>query len=175
MRDVMIDIETFGNGKRATLVQIGAVYFNRETGELGKEFEANIDARDSILCGSEIDADTVYWWLSQSKEAIEAITRGPLMPLRQTMLDLYQYTQGAKSIWSHATFDFVIIQETFKMLNLKPLNYRIARDIRTLVDLASLKREDIIGGREGTHHNALDDAKFQVKYCVAALNKLKNK
>ncbi len=28
--------------------------------------------------------------------------------------------------------------------------------------------------REGTHHDALEDCKFHVKYCVAALRKIKH-
>ena len=171
MTDVMIDIETLGNGKNAIPVQIGAVYFDRVTGDIGREFKANIDARDAAKEGCEFDADTVYWWLSQSREAIDSITTGDLRKIRPVFLGLYNFLDDAKAIWSHATFDFVIIQETYKLLDFGPLKYRKARDIRTLTDLAGVNPKDF--KREGLHHDALDDAKFQVKYCVEAFKKLR--
>jgi len=75
MKDVMIDFETFGNGKHACLCQIGAVYFDSTTGELGAEYKANIDAANHSKLGGDLDADTVYWWLAQSIEARQLTDR----------------------------------------------------------------------------------------------------
>jgi len=173
MKDVMIDLETFGNGKNACVVQVGAVYFNRVTGETGDVFKRNIDARSAVASGAEMDADTVYWWMSQEKAAIDSIMQGPLDPLGETFAALNIFLSKADAIWSHATFDFVIVMETFKRLGMKPkFSYRAARDIRTLIDLAQVDPRNPRYIREGTHHDALDDAKFQVKYCVHALTKL---
>lgn len=174
MNDIMIDFETLGNGKNACVVQVGACYFDRTTGEIGRTLGFNIDAHSAMRSGAEMDASTVYWWLSQSKEAQESITRGPLLHIDDAMNTLNDFLEGAKGIWSHATFDFVILTETLKRLNIKPkFGYRAARDLRTLVDLAKITMSKF--PREGVHHNGLDDAKFQVKYTVAALNKLAGK
>ena len=35
MHEVMLDLETFGTGVHSVIVQIGAVYFDRHTGETG--------------------------------------------------------------------------------------------------------------------------------------------
>lgn len=173
MKDVMIDFETLGNGKNACVIQVGAVYFDRATGELGPQFKVNIDARSAVQSGAEFDAHTIYWWLSQSKEAIESFTQGDLMPIESAMEGLNYFLADAKAIWSHATFDFVILMETLKRLSIKPtFRYSAARDIRTLVDLANVSTKDAKFVREGTHHDALDDCKFQIKYCVDALQKL---
>lgn len=173
MKDVMVDLETFGSGKNACIVQIGAVYFDRVTGELGDEFKINVDARSAVKSGAEIDADTIYWWLSQDKAAIASILE-PGVSIEVAMGKLNAFLHGAKAIWSHATFDFVIISETLKRLGMKPkFRYSAARDIRTLIELSSVDAYSF--AREGTHHDGLDDAKFQVKYCVAALNKLGGK
>lgn len=171
MNDLMVDLETFGNGKNACIVQIGACYFNRTTGEIGETFKFNIDARGS---NGDLDPDTVYWWLSQSKEAIASITADPKEPLERVMNEFNDFAQGAKKIWSHATFDFVILQETFRRLKIKPkFRYTVARDIRTLTDLANVTFSKVT--REGLHHDALDDCKFQVKYCVECFNKIKGR
>ena len=172
MKDIMIDLETFGNGKNAAVCQIGACYFNRYTGEIGPTFKVNVCARSAVKSGADLDADTVYWWLSQSREAINSVTAEPLVDISTAFSDLNTFMADAKAIWSHATFDFVIIQETYKRLGIKPtFRYSAARDIRTLVDLAkvTIRKHD----RQGVHHDGLDDAIYQVKYCVEAFNKLK--
>jgi hypothetical protein len=173
LQDVMIDIETLGNGKHACIVQIGACYFNRSTGEIGRKFKVNVDPESAVRAGCEIDAQTVMWWLKQSDAARASILADPKLDITEAFKQLNTFLMGAKYVWSHATFDFVIITNTFRMLGLKPFyRYQSARDIRTLMDLADLKPSEQ-SNREGTHHDGLDDAIYQVQYCVKALNKLK--
>lgn len=175
MKDVMLDIETFGNGKHAALCQIGACYFNRVTGEIGDTFKVNIDARSAEKTGAQLDADTVYWWLSQSREAIDSVTAQPQLPIVDAMNQLNDFLAPAVAIWSHATFDFSIITETFRRLGIKTkFHYRTCRDIRTLIDLANINTKDPTLTRVGIHHDALADCFFQVGYCVMAFNKLKS-
>jgi exodeoxyribonuclease VIII len=172
MKDVMVDIETLGTGKNACVIQVGACYFDRLTGEIGETFKVNIDARSAVASGAEIDADTVYWWLSQSKEAITSVTADPKLDIIPAFTVLNNFLAGAKYIWSHATFDFVIITETLKRLKIKQsFRYTAARDIRTLTDLCGLKVS--LAKREGVHHDGLDDARYQVAYCVEAFKALK--
>ena len=38
MNDLMIDIETMGNTHNAAMIQLAAVFFDRDTGELGDKF-----------------------------------------------------------------------------------------------------------------------------------------
>lgn len=174
MNDVMLDLETLGNGKDKCICQIGACYFDRETGVIGQTLKINVDAGSHERHGGKLDASTVYWWLSQSKEAQSSILAEPRVDIVEAFNQLNRFLEGAKTIWSHATFDFVTIQETYKQLNIKPsFHYRTARDLRTVVDLGKISIDK--QQREGLHHDALDDCKFQVKYCVAALNKIKKR
>lgn len=167
MKDVMLDFETFGNGPDAVVCQIGACYFDRTTGEIGETFKVNVNARTSK---GELDADTVYWWLSQSDEARKSLTGGMTLEIL-AFANLNRFLEKSKAIWSHATFDFVLLTETLKRLGIEPaFGYRAARDIRTLIDLADVDTRDF--QREGVAHDALEDCKFQVKYCVAAMKKL---
>jgi hypothetical protein len=176
MTDVMLDFEAFGNGKNACIVQVAAVYFDRHTGEIGKEFKANIDAQSAIASGAEMDASAVYWWLSQEKAAIDSILQQPRREIFDVMDELNWFLNGATAIWSHATYDFVILTETLKRLEIRPaFSYRATRDIRTLLDLAGIQLKDQTLNREGVHHDSLDDCKFQVQYCVPALRKLGGK
>ncbi len=172
-KDVMLDLETLGNGKNKAICQIGACYFDRESGEIGETFKVNVDAATHVEYGAELDSKTVYWWLSQSREAQDSILAEPRLHILNAFQQLNGFLSGAKAIWSHATFDFVAIQETFKQLKLTTsFHYRTARDLRTVVDLGKVTVNKQI--REGTHHDALEDCKFQVKYCVAAFRKIKH-
>lgn len=172
MRKIMLDLETLGNETNKVICQIGACEFDLETGEIGKTFKVNVDAESHAREGGKLDARTVYWWLSQDKAAINSIIADPKLPIREAFAQLNEFLKDAKQIWSHSTFDFVTIQDTYKLLNIDPLfKYRSARDIRTLMSLANItinKTE-----REGTHHDALDDCIHQVKYCVQAYRKLR--
>lgn len=170
----MLDLETIGNGADAAIVQVGAVYFNRHTGALGNQFKINIELKTALDSGAKVDADTIYWWLNQSSEARFSITNGPRENIFSAMVLLVNFLVKADYIWSHATFDFTILSQTLRRLEINPtFKFRSTRDIRTLLDLA----DGVSAGaynknikREGVHHDALDDCKHQVKYCVKAFN-----
>lgn len=167
MNTVMLDFETLGNGKYAAIAQIGACYFDRITGEIGKTFRTNVDAGSSTDCGGEIDAPTVYWWMEQSDEARKSLLEEPRVSLQNALSELNNFLESGTTIWSHATFDFVILTESLKRLKIDPkFSYRAARDIRTLMDLAKLDSKKF--DRDGVHHDALADCLHQVKYCVEA-------
>lgn len=171
MKDVMIDLETLGNGENKCVIQIGACYFDRNSGEIGETFKCNVDAKSAVQEGFELDAQTVYWWLAQSDAARASILADPKLPIREAFANLNIFLTNAKTIWSHATFDFVTIMETYRKLDIKPLfSYRTARDIRTLMDLLNVSVDKI--NREGVHHDGLADAIHQVKYCMEAFKKL---
>ena len=168
MKDLMIDIEALGNGKNAVIVQIGACYFDRKSGEIGNTFLETIDVEDACKYG-DVDGSTLKWWFSQSNEAIKKVMSGDKKLL--TVFDLfYSFSKNAECVWSHATYDFVILTNAYKMCGLKPpFGYRTARDIRTLTDLAGIKPPKKKENFKGIEHCALDDAIYQVGYCVEAL------
>lgn len=172
MRDVMLDLETMGSTFNAPIVQIGAVYFDRYTGELGEEFNHNISLEQEMNRGFTPDGSTILWWLAQSKEAQKSVLKRNEWYIDEVYNELNNFLKKSKSIWSHATFDYVILMNHMNKLQIKPkFHYRNAKDIRTLVDLAGIdySKED----RVGIHHNALDDCKFQINYCVKCFNLIK--
>jgi len=175
MKDLMVDLETMGNKANAPITQIGAVYFDIKTGDTRDPYIVNIDLADSMKHGAVPSGDTIMWWLSQSDEARKGLTDGDIQYMKEetALRDFNRFAKGAKTIWSHATFDFVILMTSMERRNIKPtFHYRVARDIRTLTSLLDKEQREE-GLRVGTHHNALDDAMHQIKYCCVAYKKLK--
>ena len=172
MKDVMLDFEALGKGPGKCVCQVGAIYFDNITGELGNQFNANIDPESHEFYGGKLDANTVLWWLKQSEQARNAVFSDP-KNIVTVFEGLNQFLAPAKRIWSHATFDFVTLLETMKQLSIKPaFSSKSSMDLRTLVYLGG-RGTTVDAAREGIHHDALDDCKHQVKYCVRALNVIK--
>lgn len=172
MKDVMIDLETLGTRYNAMVVQIGACYFDWETGEVDRGFSATIDP-GSYGDKFTVDYGTIKWWMEQSDRARALLFESP-MSLVEAMFGLTAFLGENKDVllWSHATFDMPILQNAYETVGMKnPVSFRNMRDLRTLVDLADYTDEL---ERDGTHHHALDDAKFQARYALEALKKLKN-
>ena len=171
---IMLDLETMGNGSNAAIVAIGAVQFDPTTGELGADFEEVISLNSSSDYG-ELDASTVQWWLQQSEDArIIFLLDTPKSSLVDALLELNQWLSQFGEprdicIWGNGSgFDNVILTNAYKACRIKPsFSHWNDRDCRTIVDMG----KTILGidpkttlVREGTHHSALDDAKFQAKY-----------
>jgi hypothetical protein len=78
MKDIMIDIETLGTGTRGLITQIGACYFDRNTGEIGDKFCENIQIQDALDNGFEVRGDTIKFWLEQDKEVIQKMIKNAL-------------------------------------------------------------------------------------------------
>lgn len=170
MQDVMLDLETLDTKSTAAVVQIGACYFDRETGNIGHTFKVNVrpDFEDTT-----VSYDTIAWWLTQSDAARQSITDSPVDPL-MAINSLSEFLQKgkAKYIWSHATFDVPILLHLYETWAKKfPIHYTKMRDIRTVMDLADVSLDDM-PQREGTHHDALDDCCYQVGYVTQALRSL---
>ena len=169
--DIMLDLETFGHTPDSVIVQIGACYFNRNTGFIGDQILMNVDAVDGIDHGMKITAETMYWWLQQRLDARNSIISGDKFSLQRALMEFDEFVKEGANIWSHSTFDMVILMENYRNLGIKPkFDYRNSCDIRTLVNLANIdvdSYDDV-----GIKHNALSDCLFQVKYVVDGLRKL---
>ena len=69
MIEIMLDLETMGTGSDASIIAIGSVELNRETGHLGREFYEVVDLASAMAAGGTVDASTILWGMQQSDEA----------------------------------------------------------------------------------------------------------
>ncbi|ENB5131134.1 3'-5' exoribonuclease, partial [Escherichia coli] len=84
---MMIDLETMGKNPDATIISIGAIFFDPQTGDMGPEFSKTIDLETA---GGVIDRDTIKWWLKQSREAQSAIMTDEIQ-LDDALLQLREF------------------------------------------------------------------------------------
>lgn len=181
-RHLMVDLETMGNKSNAPIVSIGAVFFNPNTGNTGAEFYTAVSLESSMLLGGVPDAGTIIWWLKQSPEARSAIAMADTMPLIDALelfSDFISENSDAGSdvqVWGNgSSFDNVILRSSYVRANIEcPWHFSNDRDVRTITEMGKAiginPRYDI--PFEGDLHNALSDARHQVKYVSAIWQKL---
>lgn len=180
---LMVDMETMGNSPDAPIVSIGAVFFDPSTGNTGAEFYRVVNLESSMSFGMKPDASTIQWWLKQSSEARSAILVDEAMGLRESLELLANFIAENAANGSHTvqlwgngcSFDNVILRRAYALTETPfAVPFRNDRDVRTMVELGKSvginPRYDI--PFEGDMHNALSDARHQVKYVSAIWQRL---
>ena len=180
---LMVDMETMGNSPDAPIVSIGAVFFDPSTGNTGAEFYRVVSLESSMSFGMKPDASTIQWWLKQSSEARSAILVDEAMGLRESLELLADFIAENAANGSHTvqlwgngcSFDNVILRRAYALTETPfAVPFRNDRDVRTMVELGKSvginPRYDI--PFEGDMHNALSDARHQVKYVSAIWQRL---
>lgn len=183
-KEIMLDIECMGKSSKAPITSLGAVVFNPSTGELGNEFEVVVNLNSSAYYG-EMDAPTVVWWLQQSDEARAIYAKDtPKSTLKDALTQFNEWlsAQGDPNdlyLWGNGKeFDNAIVLNAFNACRIKPnFNNFNDTDVRTIVkmgrDILNIDPKTTLE-REGTHHSALDDAKFQARYVSEIWQVFKN-
>jgi hypothetical protein len=172
-KDVMLDLETLDTRPGAVILSLGAVFFNPIDNMLGEECHWIISRADSEALGLTVSADTLAWWEKQSAEAkktlrVASSTDGE--PLAQVLHEFNEFLGKAKGgtskvkIWGNGSdFDNVLLIAAYEAAKVKPAwKYYNHRCFRTLKGLAPAVKID----RQGTYHNALDDAKTQAEHAI---------
>lgn len=168
--DLMVDLETFGTTNNSVIIQIGACYFNRHTGEIGNKFLMNIDAQSCLNLGMEVEGSTLYWWLQQSEEARKSLLENKV-DIKTALLKFKRFAQYAKNLWSDENFDFPILKNAYDKAGIVfPVHYTGMRDLRTIVDVGKIDKKSY--ERVGIYHNALHDSIHQVQYVVDAFKRI---
>lgn len=166
-KHAMIDIETLGNQSRSAISQISVVEFDLETGETGREFDINVDIKDCVHQGLEMNVDTVMWWMKQSKEArakFEETDRRSLDGALE-LLSNYITNSGIQNVWGNsARFDLGILSDAYNAVGREiPWDFWNELDVRTLVFFKPEVKDNC--AFKGIPHNAIDDCKHQIRYC----------
>lgn len=175
MLDVMVDCETLGTVPGCVPLSIGAVGFDED--ELSMhEFYVVIHrptCEDAFL---SISKSTLEWWERQSPEAREVLEQSldeqRSLPLKAALGRLNTFLGrfgGARDVrlWGNGSdFDNALLACAYDAAGVQ-LGWKFwnNRCYRTLKNLAP----EVTAQREGTYHNALDDAKTQARHLQQVL------
>lgn len=67
MKNIMVDLETFGTKPYSAIISIGAVYFDPTKAVedcIKQEFHVTIDPHFATKAGFRVDMETVMWWMA---------------------------------------------------------------------------------------------------------------
>jgi len=171
MLDVMLDLETMGNGPNAAIIAIGAVEFDIHEKRIGERFYVVVDLQSSVSGGGVIDPSTVLWWMKQSEEAKAEFERSgehlatALIRFAQWLSD--RGPADTLKMWGNgAAFDNTILASAYRNMHLeRPWTFWNDRCYRTIKAL----NPQVPFQHAGTHHNAVDDAESQARHLIAIL------
>ena len=164
MTHIMIDLETMGQTPTAAITSIGAVLFDPHGDWIGDAFHIHVSLESCIKQWRlTMDADTVLWWLGQSETARKTLVDGQVRAatLSESLSALTRFLPTGVTPWCNgASFDFAILANAYHVTNRPvPWEFWKERDLRTLKGL----NPDMKIVRDGVHHNALDDARYQAR------------
>jgi hypothetical protein len=190
--DIMLDLETVGLCDNPVITQLSAVAFSFEDGNILGTFNEHIGIRNSVKKGFKIDSSTIEWWLSQSDDIYNEVFMKALLSETKIEDILVAFTEWLRKLklefgldhktnintWGNGiAADNKWIQQAYKLCNMEvPWKYYEDRDVRTLVDIGKriFNHDHKKLVFEGKVHNALDDCKHQIKYCLEVYNLIKN-
>lgn len=185
----MIDIETLGTRPKTAIVSVGVCTFNKN--KIIKGFHCELDLQQQLWSGRTVTADTLAWFMGQPDGVREVFKQKDAEgnPKRKIKADEFFImfdkfieasradvgeTNQAIRVWGNgAHFDITILEDYYDQFHHKkdkgiPWKFWGVWCFRTFNHLTNCKE---MVKREGTHHNALDDAIYQAKCVMAVLQR----
>lgn len=177
--DIMLDIETLGTEEGSTIFQVAAISFDITTGKIKDTINiiGDIEKYNSLT----VDGSTLKWWLNTNKELLTDLLNSGTYDEYELFETLYKWitkqseTGDMKDVylWGNGIlFDNAKIQSALNSCSglHYPIFYRNDRDLRTLLELASLKTglteselKSSVEDESETLHDAFDDTKYQIR------------
>lgn len=174
--DVMVDIETTGTApNRSNIIQIAAVKFNYDTGEVCHEF---FDRCLHLVPWRSWDEGARIWWNQQKRSILEGITARSENPVGVMNLFIDWVGFNGARLWAKPShFEYPFIESYCTDFNLpNPFDYRSAIDMRSFIrgGLGSFEISSEIENIpfQGDAHNALHDTLHQLRVLFAARERI---
>lgn len=166
---LMIDLETLSTKPNAIVLSIGLVYFTEEG--IQEKFYINLDMKQQLEGGRDLDRDTFYWWLSQSSEAGKVLgaaiyeVRVGLHSMLHWIINTCQIELNTVNVWGNgAGFDNVILLSLIEQYlgeSRKVWKFWNDRCFRTYMATNDIERV-----KPEVAHNAIHDAEAQAQTLI---------
>ena len=175
MNDIMVDLETLDTKPSAIILSIGACRINWVEETVDMPFHQVISIDSCKAAGLTESPSTVAWWNQQSSEARSVFT-DPNVPLLDALAQFSAYMKEFDHknvrLWGNGSdFDNTILANAYAAMGFEaPWRFYNNRCFRTVKDMYSDMVQKL--PRQGTHHNALDDALHQARELLQIRNSL---
>lgn len=176
--NIMVDLETLGMSPGAIILSIGAVTFDpiAKTVDTDAGFYTVLSWKDGEALGMKRHKSTEEWWGKQSAEARKVLhhSHKSKVTVKKGLEDFnawigQQASPNSVLMWGNGSdFDNALLAVAYELADV-PIGWKFwnSRCFRTLkaVGEAHVGKIDL-PLREGTFHNALDDAIHQARCAV---------
>lgn len=176
--NIMVDLETLGTTPGCKVLSIGLAYFTENGVKKLDEFYPLLTEQKGF-----VNESTVEWWRAQSSEAKGVFSCNLLsgISIEECAYRIEKFIDDAKllngvelgakcqvNMWGNgSSFDLSILQQLFIGHNVKvPWNTFGDRCYRTAMKILGPALQI---ARDGTHHRAEDDAKYQALCLIGAI------
>ena len=185
MQHIMMDLETLGTEPGCAILSIGAVYFDPASAELGSELYTLVHRPSCLAVGLHEDAGTIAFWKGQAAknpvhqkflDDCEMETVAYALPSALEEFNRFVQLGTKVKVWGNgADFDNAILRAAYRAAGVKPAGSWAKFGGRCYRTIKNLYPAQKLTARQGTYHNALDDAKSQAVHLMqlAAANGLK--
>lgn len=172
-KHVMLDLETMGNTSYSSVISIGAVSFDIDSGERFNQFYQKIDFKSCLDVGLGVDASTIEWWLKQNEEARKLATQkgDNIYDVLKLFSEWFELENKNSYIWGNgARFDMGLLEDAYIRCKLDiPWSFRNELDLRTMVFLDPATKN---GTKfEGIRHDPISDCNYQIDYLTKIYGK----
>lgn len=173
MTDIMVDVETTGlDSARNAIIQLSAIKFNYDTGEIGAYF----DRCPMPLPFRYWDDSTREFWLGKHRDIYEQIV-ARAEPAPQVFADFEAFAKEEEQLrfWAKPIhFDWNFVASHYEQLDRNmPFYYRTARDTNSFISAlhGTAEHVSLEVDFHGDVHNALHDCAHQIETLFAAKKK----
>lgn len=185
LKHIMVDLETMGTIPGCAGLSIGAVVMDFDRMELAEEFYTVISLADSLESFLHQCDNTVAWWEEQSHEARQVLRDATALDapklaeamtaFNDWLLNIGASVRRARLYGNGADFDNPILRVMWDAAKVEPFHAKPGagfyggRCYRTLKSLDEIFGSSFVAPkleRQGTYHNALDDAKSQALHLM---------
>lgn len=176
---IMLDLETLDTAPTAIVLSIGLCRFDpaAEGDGIKDQHYVVLSVGDQEENERTVSESTMAWWEEQSDAAKVVLAQAAEAEhdVHEKLLRVAEWMGTNPVLWGNGSdFDNVILASLFNTYEFSrlPWSFRRNRCFRTLCAMAWQRSIPFQTAREGTHHNALDDAVYQANIAVKILRAL---
>lgn len=182
MKHLMIEIEAMDDKPTAAVTAIAAIFFNPETGEVGKTFYRRVSLDDAMSNGGTVSAAAIKWWLQQPSEERDQLLFEDCQDIELAVCDFYDFvnknmTPLATKLWCGCpSMHGNILRHVLNKYTGMSFEYGNEQSVVTMVELAKslgLNMDAIIpyAITRNAYNNAIHNVKI-ISYIWMYLDKI---